>query len=100
VKLGKRMVYEKKKEIWEKYLKMSLGWILGTIKRELNLYASGGDMLEDLEDHTKMALAYWRQNIDSIRLHGFGTYFIMICYASLFSQDMSYGVGVRQGYSS
>jgi hypothetical protein len=37
------MVYEKKKEMWEKYLKMPLGWILGTIKRELNLYASGGD---------------------------------------------------------
>jgi hypothetical protein len=28
VKLGKRMVYEKKKEIQEKYLKMPLGWIL------------------------------------------------------------------------
>jgi hypothetical protein len=56
------MVYEKKKEIRKKYLKMPPGWILGTIKRELNLYASGGDILEDLQDHTKMALAYWRQN--------------------------------------
>jgi hypothetical protein len=45
---GKRMVYEKKKEMHEKYLKMPPGWILGTIKRELNLYASGGEMLEDL----------------------------------------------------
>jgi hypothetical protein len=56
------MVYEKKKEICEKYLKMPPGWILGTIKRELNLYASGGDTLEDLQNHSKMALAYWRQN--------------------------------------
>jgi hypothetical protein len=48
VKLGKRMVYEKKKEIREKYLKIPPGWILGTIKRELNLYASSNDTLEDL----------------------------------------------------
>jgi hypothetical protein len=33
VRFGKRMVYEKKKEMHEKYLKESLGWILGTIKR-------------------------------------------------------------------
>jgi hypothetical protein len=56
------MMYEKKKEMREKYLKMPLSWILGTIKRELNLYASGGDTLEDLQDRTEMALAYWRQN--------------------------------------
>jgi hypothetical protein len=56
------MVYENKKEMRKKYLKMPPGWILGTIKRELNLYASGGDTLEDLQDHTEMALAYWRQN--------------------------------------
>jgi hypothetical protein len=62
VKLGKRMVYEKKKEIWEKYLKMPSSWILGIIKRELNLYTSDGDTLEDLQDRTKTALVYWRQN--------------------------------------
>jgi hypothetical protein len=56
------MVYEKKKEMRKKYLKMSPDWILGTIKRELNLYASGDDTLEDLQDYTEMALAYWRQN--------------------------------------
>jgi hypothetical protein len=55
-------VYEKKKEIREKYLKMPPGWILGTIKKELNLYAFDDDMLEDLQDHTKTTLAYWRQN--------------------------------------
>jgi hypothetical protein len=54
------MVYEKKSEIREKYLKMPPGWILGTIKRELNLYAYGGNTLEDLQDCTKTALAYWR----------------------------------------
>jgi hypothetical protein len=44
----------------EKYLKVPPGWILGTIKRELN--ASGGDTSEDRQDHHEMALAYWRQN--------------------------------------
>jgi hypothetical protein len=56
------MVYEKKKEMRKKYLKMPPGWILETMKRELNLYVSGGDTLKDLQDHTEMALAYWRQN--------------------------------------
>jgi hypothetical protein len=61
-KLSKRMVYEKKKEIWEKHLKMLPGWIVGTICRELNLYASDGDTTEDSQDHHETALAYWRQN--------------------------------------
>jgi hypothetical protein len=52
------MVYEKKKETREKYLKMPPGLILGTIKRELNLYASGDGTLEDLQDRTETALAY------------------------------------------
>jgi hypothetical protein len=52
------MVYEKKKEMQEKYLKMPPSWILGTINRELNLYASGGDLLEDLQDRTETALTY------------------------------------------
>jgi hypothetical protein len=60
VKLSKRMVYEKNKEICEKYLKMPPCWILGTIKRELNLYAPNGDMLEDMHNHTEMAMVYWR----------------------------------------
>jgi hypothetical protein len=37
-KLGKRMIYEKKKEMREKYLKEPPGWILRTIKRELNFF--------------------------------------------------------------
>jgi hypothetical protein len=56
------MVYEKKKEMREKYLKMPPSWILGTIKRELNSYASDDDTLEDLQDRTEMAMPYWRQN--------------------------------------
>jgi ribosomal protein L39E len=43
---------------------------------------------------------HWRTGdkiVDSILLRGFGTYFIMICYASILSQDMSYGIGARQG---
>jgi hypothetical protein len=41
-KLGKRMVYEKKKKMCEKYLKMPPGWILGTIKKELNFEKPSG----------------------------------------------------------
>jgi hypothetical protein len=54
------MMYERKQEIREKYLKVPLGWILRTIKRELNV--SGGDTSEDRQDRHEMALAYWRQN--------------------------------------
>jgi hypothetical protein len=35
------------------------------------------------------------RTVDSILLHGFGIYFIMICYSRLLSQDMSYVIGVR-----
>jgi hypothetical protein len=52
------MLYEKKKEMWGKYLKMSPGWIFQTIEKELNLYASDGDTLEYLQDHTETALSY------------------------------------------
>jgi hypothetical protein len=62
VKLDKRMIYKKKKEIRKKYLKEPLGWIIRTIKRQLNLYASGGDTLEDLQDRHETALVYWRHN--------------------------------------
>jgi hypothetical protein len=39
------MMYERNQEMREKYLKVPPGWILGTIKRELN--ASSGDTSED-----------------------------------------------------
>jgi hypothetical protein len=59
-KLEKMMMYERKQEMRKKYLKVPPGWILGTIKRELN--ASSGDTPEDRQDHHETALAYWRQN--------------------------------------
>ena len=51
------MVYEKKKEMREKYLKMPPGWILRTIKRVLNLFEHDGT-LDDLHDEHDKALAY------------------------------------------
>jgi hypothetical protein len=54
------MMYERKQEMREKYLKVPPCWIIGTIKRELN--ASGGNTSEDRHDHHEMVLAYWRQN--------------------------------------
>jgi hypothetical protein len=59
-KLGKMVMYERKQDMREKYLKMSSGWILGTIKRELN--APGGHTSEDRQDCHETALTYWRQN--------------------------------------
>jgi hypothetical protein len=50
------MMYKRKKEIREKYLKVPPGWILGTIKREWNV--SDGDTSEDQHDHHEMTLAY------------------------------------------
>jgi hypothetical protein len=44
-KLGKMIMYERKQEMREKYLKVPPGWILETIKIELN--APGGDTSED-----------------------------------------------------
>jgi hypothetical protein len=54
------MMYERKQEMHKKYLKVPPGWILGTIKRELN--ASGGNTSEDRQDCHEMTLPYWRQN--------------------------------------
>jgi hypothetical protein len=45
----------------EKHLKVPSCWILGTIKRELNLFEHYGT-LDDLHDEHNKALAYWRQN--------------------------------------
>jgi hypothetical protein len=45
----------------EKYLKEPSGWILGTIKRELNLFELKRNVtLEELHDHHDTALTYWR----------------------------------------
>jgi hypothetical protein len=61
-KLGKKMVFEKKK-IREKYLNEPPGWILGTIKRELNLLElCSNKTVGDLHDQHDTTLTYWRQN--------------------------------------
>jgi hypothetical protein len=60
-KLGRRMMYERKQQMREKYLKVTSGWILGTIKRELNL-CEHAETLDDLHDEHDKALVYWRQN--------------------------------------
>jgi hypothetical protein len=52
------MMYKRKQQMREKHLKVPPGWILGTIKRELNLFEHD-ETLDDLHDK---ALAYWRQN--------------------------------------
>jgi hypothetical protein len=53
------MMYERKQQICEKYLKVSSGWILRTIKRVLNLFEHD-EILDDLHDEHDKALVYWR----------------------------------------
>jgi hypothetical protein len=55
------MMYERKQQMREKHLKVSPGWIIGAIKRELNLFEHD-ETLDDLHDEHDKALAYWRQN--------------------------------------
>jgi hypothetical protein len=44
----------------EKYLKETPSWIIGTIKRELNLAdLTGNPSLDELHDHHNMELVYW-----------------------------------------
>jgi hypothetical protein len=53
------MMYERKQHMREKHLKVPSGWILRTIKRELNLFEHDGT-LDDLHDEHDKALAYLR----------------------------------------
>jgi hypothetical protein len=55
------MMYERKQQMHEKHLKVPSGWILRTIKRELNLFEHDGT-LDDLHDEHDKALAYLRHN--------------------------------------
>jgi hypothetical protein len=58
-KLGKRMVYERKQQMSNKHLKEPPSWIIGTIKRELNLSnLTGNPSLDELHDRHDTALAY------------------------------------------
>jgi predicted NUDIX family phosphoesterase len=52
-KLGKRMMYERKQHICEKRLKVQPSWILGTIKRELNLFEHDGTLDNLHDEHDK-----------------------------------------------
>jgi hypothetical protein len=98
-KLHKRMMYERKQQLREKYLKVSPRWILGTIKTELKLFEHDGT-LDDLHDEHDKALAYWRQNCRQYPPERFETNIILICYVSFSSQGMSSEFSVRQGRSS
>jgi hypothetical protein len=93
------MMYERKQQIHEKYLKVPPGWILGTIKRELNLFEHDGT-LEDLHDDTIRPWHIRDRIIGNILLTEFRINIIMICYLSLSSQGMNSRLGVRQGRSS
>jgi hypothetical protein len=65
------MVYERKQQIREKHLKQPPRWILGTIKRELNLFKlCGNKMLDDLHHQHDTALAYWIKNHQQYPLEG------------------------------
>jgi hypothetical protein len=55
------MIYERKQQMCEKYLKVPRRWILGSIKRELNLFEHD-ETVDDLHDEHDKTLAYWRQN--------------------------------------
>jgi hypothetical protein len=58
-KLGKRMMYEIKQQMREKYLKEPSRWILGTIKSELNLFElCGNATVDDLHNENDKALPY------------------------------------------
>jgi hypothetical protein len=53
------MMYERKQQMREKYLKMPPSWILGIVKRELNLFdLHGNGTLDHLHDEHDKALAY------------------------------------------
>jgi hypothetical protein len=66
----------------EKYLKQPPCCILGTIKRELNLFKlSSNETLDDLHRQHDMALAYWRKNCQQYPLEGVWHkyYFDLLC---------------------
>jgi hypothetical protein len=87
------MMYERKQDMREKYSKVSLGWILGTIKRELN--ASGGDTSKDRQDRHETTLAYWRQNHRQYPPARLWDIFYYDLLFKFLSQDMSYVIYVR-----
>jgi hypothetical protein len=61
-KLGNNMVYERKQQMREKYLKQPPRWILGIIKRVDFFKLCGNETLDDLHRQHDTALVYWRWN--------------------------------------
>ncbi len=62
-KPGRRMMYERKQQMREKHLKQSPRWILGIIKRQLNLFKlCDNEMLDNIHRQDDMALVYQRKN--------------------------------------
>jgi hypothetical protein len=58
-KLDNMMVYERKQQMREKHLKQPPHWILGTIKREFNLFKiCNNETLDDLHRRHDTTLAY------------------------------------------
>jgi hypothetical protein len=58
--LGRKWSTKEKKEICEKHLKESPGWVIGTIMKELNLLdkIAPTESLDAYRDRRKTALAY------------------------------------------
>jgi hypothetical protein len=54
-KVGNSMMYERNQQMREKYLNMPPRWILGTIKRGLNLFEHN-EILDDLHDEHDKAI--------------------------------------------
>jgi hypothetical protein len=54
-KVGNSMMYERNQQMREKYLSMPPRWILGTIKRGLNLFEHN-KILDDLHDEHDKAI--------------------------------------------
>jgi hypothetical protein len=68
----------------EKYLKMPPSWILGIVKRELNLFdLHGNGTVDHLHDEHDKAWRTRDRTVDNILLSGFGTNIILSCYVSL-----------------
>jgi hypothetical protein len=58
-KIGKMMMYERKQQMYGKYLKVPPSWILTTIKRELNLFdLRNNGTVDDLNDEHDKAMVY------------------------------------------
>jgi hypothetical protein len=100
-KLGKRMMYERKQQMHEKYLKVQPRWFLGQLRESWICFTDA--TMELWTTYTMSTIRPWRtgdRTISNILLSGFGTNIILIWYVTLSSQGMSSGLRVWQGRSS